>query len=212
MKVRTGVYAIVNFKDDVKYIGSSKNVVKRLDTHKYLLRHQKHFNKKLQEDWNSLGEGFFSFKLIEEIADFSDLQERERYFIEEFKKSNVLYNLELPETKTKEKVIHENTGDKISIGIKQWRKDNPERLKEIASNLGTKIIAETVNVCHILNSIKEASEFLQLPYNKIQEVLAGKRSMGKGVFKNVYQLKGWKFYYYDQKIQEHSSEGFENFS
>lgn len=49
----SGVYIIVNLKNYKCYIGSSRNMKRRLNEHEIALRHGKHKIKELQEDYNS---------------------------------------------------------------------------------------------------------------------------------------------------------------
>lgn len=46
-----GVYAIVNRRSGKEYIGSSKNIRKRIERHMYQLKVGKHYNKDLQSDY-----------------------------------------------------------------------------------------------------------------------------------------------------------------
>ena len=49
------------------YFGSSKEVNKRLQKHKYSLRNNKHENSRLQSCWNKYGEDSFIFKILKEV-------------------------------------------------------------------------------------------------------------------------------------------------
>lgn len=62
----SGVYIIqsVSHSDRV-YIGSSKDILHRLADHKYLLRKNKHYSKKLQSHFNKYGESDLVFDIIE---------------------------------------------------------------------------------------------------------------------------------------------------
>ena len=64
-----GIYAIKNIINDKIYIGSSKNLHKRIDDYKYNLRHNKHRNQYLQNAWNKYGEKSFEFNIIEECLE-----------------------------------------------------------------------------------------------------------------------------------------------
>lgn len=56
----SGVYAIVNTNNKKIYIGSSKNIRKRLEGHKSRLLNNKNGAKRMQEDFNN-GDNFITF-------------------------------------------------------------------------------------------------------------------------------------------------------
>lgn len=56
-----GIYYIKNLVNGKKYIGSSKNLTKRLRDHKSALRVGRHHNIHLQRAWNKYGEENFKF-------------------------------------------------------------------------------------------------------------------------------------------------------
>lgn len=55
-KLKCGVYKITCLPTNMIYIGSSNNILKRWDNHRWLLRHNKHNNNYLQNSWNKYGE------------------------------------------------------------------------------------------------------------------------------------------------------------
>ena len=62
-----GIYVIINTENGRPYIGQSSGYYHRWRTHKSALRHNKHGNKQLQEDYNTYGEEAFVFEVIEEL-------------------------------------------------------------------------------------------------------------------------------------------------
>jgi len=56
----SGVYAIVNTNNNKIYIGSAKNIRKRLESHKSRFLRNKNGAKEMQEDFNN-GDNFISF-------------------------------------------------------------------------------------------------------------------------------------------------------
>lgn len=60
----SGVYIIVNLKNCKCYIGSSRNIKRRLHEHEIALRHEKHKIKELQKDYND-GCNFIAYPLSE---------------------------------------------------------------------------------------------------------------------------------------------------
>lgn len=55
-----GVYAILNMRNNKIYVGSSKNIKKRLHIHKSRLKSDSNSAKRMQEDYNN-GDNFISF-------------------------------------------------------------------------------------------------------------------------------------------------------
>jgi group I intron endonuclease len=84
-----GIYFIQNLKLNRIYIGSSIHVNKRRDEHIKLLRSNKHFNYKLQKDWNLYGEESFIFgdilTLGINLIDSLQLHGYETFYIERLK-------------------------------------------------------------------------------------------------------------------------------
>lgn len=62
--MQSGIYKIENKSNRKIYIGSAKNIFSRWYKHKYLLRKNKHPNKKMQYSWNKYGEDDFIFEII----------------------------------------------------------------------------------------------------------------------------------------------------
>jgi len=58
-----GVYAIV-CSNGRQYVGSSTTIVKRLQTHRRVLRQGKHPNRHLQRAWDKYGIGAFQFRVL----------------------------------------------------------------------------------------------------------------------------------------------------
>jgi len=83
------IYEIVNVENNRKYIGCTKDFNLRMNNHFCSLRRNKHHNKKLQKDFNKLGEWCFTAKKIIEI-DEEYAFELESFFI---KKKNPYYNI-----------------------------------------------------------------------------------------------------------------------
>lgn len=78
---KSGVYKITNIINGKLYIGSSNNCKRRLREHFSQLRHNKHFNRKLQFAFNKYGESNFNFDIIEYVKNDDLLLEREQYYL-----------------------------------------------------------------------------------------------------------------------------------
>jgi len=77
--IKSGIYKILNIKNNKVYIGSTTNFNKRKNEHLKRLRKNKHENKYLQRAFNKYKEDNIKFELIEEINDIGLLIERELY-------------------------------------------------------------------------------------------------------------------------------------
>jgi group I intron endonuclease len=84
----SGIYEIRSLSNDKIYIGSSKNIFRRLRTHLKSLRKGSHQNKFLLSDFNNLGENTFEVSILEKIEDRIRLYEREFEFIVEKSSDN----------------------------------------------------------------------------------------------------------------------------
>jgi group I intron endonuclease len=89
-----GIYRITNKETGMSYIGKTEmNFGDRWDCHKALLRHGKHHNKYLQDDWTNYGENNFEFAIIEIVENDSLLNELEIKYISEYRSINKSYNM-----------------------------------------------------------------------------------------------------------------------
>lgn len=87
----SGIYCIINVKNNKRYVGSSINIRRRLWCHRACLRHNNHENPYLQNAWNKYKEEGFDFYIIE-ACDSDKLLEREQYYINTLKPE---YNINL---------------------------------------------------------------------------------------------------------------------
>lgn len=94
--VKSGIYEIRHIESGKRYIGSSKNMHKRLIFHKCTLNKNRHHNRHLQSAWNKYGGDSFSFSPIL-ICDEKDMLFYEQKIIDGYKSydSKVGYNLSL---------------------------------------------------------------------------------------------------------------------
>ena len=91
----SGVYAITCNKNNKVYIGESKCLSMRFHSHKSDLKlSNRHTNTALQKDWDLYGEQSFTFEILEITQNNKKhLVERERFYIDEFRKQGKkLYN------------------------------------------------------------------------------------------------------------------------
>lgn len=84
-----GIYYIQNNTNGKRYIGSSADITRRLNTHLSYLRNGKHVNVHLSRAWNINGESAFETGICEIVTDVSTLIEREQAWID----SDGYYNI-----------------------------------------------------------------------------------------------------------------------
>jgi hypothetical protein len=81
LRQKCGIYQIYNTVTGKSYIGSSKNVQKRLQAHRSIFRGNYHTNPILQNSWNKYGEDSFECKLLCECSP-SELTSKEQEYID----------------------------------------------------------------------------------------------------------------------------------
>jgi group I intron endonuclease len=86
-----GLYAIVNIKNNMAYVGSSNDIKRRIKEHKSSLNANKHYSHRLQRAWNKYGSESFQIKQIATANTLEEARELEEAFLECF--IDRLYNL-----------------------------------------------------------------------------------------------------------------------
>jgi group I intron endonuclease len=81
MNKTVGIYCIINTKNNKIYIGSTKNILKRLNTHFNSLKKNKHRNYYLQKEFNKYKK-YFGSMILEKISNLKFLISREQYWID----------------------------------------------------------------------------------------------------------------------------------
>lgn len=85
------VYCIYNSVNECEYIGSSSNLYNRMLKHRALLRHGKHPNWKLQEDWDKFGEDCFDYRIVEECSSDELMRKEDDYIKASASSYNIAY-------------------------------------------------------------------------------------------------------------------------
>lgn len=136
--MQIGIYKVICLKNNKIYIGQTHNYKKRVYSHKTDLRHNKHHNKHMQEDFNLYGEECFKFEFIEECED-SDLDFKEDYWINKLDSINKGYNLKTGGIKHNK--LSEETKNDVSKALK-GRKFTDIHKKRISEKLKNRVITE----------------------------------------------------------------------
>lgn len=79
MEKIAGIYQIVNISNNMRYIGSSNNILERFLTHKNLLNKSKHHNNYLQNAWNKYSKDKFIFEILEQCDEINRFELEQKY-------------------------------------------------------------------------------------------------------------------------------------
>ena len=88
----SGIYSIKNKINNKRYIGQSKNIERRKETHFHKLETNTHINTHLQNAYNLYGSSNFEFKIIK-ICKTDELDYFEDYYINKYNSLENGYNL-----------------------------------------------------------------------------------------------------------------------
>lgn len=97
MKKVMGVYQIKNIMNDRRYIGQSIDMYRRWKEHARELENGTHVNTRLLRDYQNYGPNAFSFSVLQIVHDVFDLDDIEKYWIEQSSICCETYNVEYNE-------------------------------------------------------------------------------------------------------------------
>lgn len=90
---QNGIYCIRNKITGATYIGKTTvSFGDRWDCHKAMLNGGYHYAKDLQKDWNKYGKENFEFIVLKQLENDDDINELEKMYIAESKKTGLSYN------------------------------------------------------------------------------------------------------------------------
>lgn len=188
MKRKGVIYKIENKVNGKVYVGQTiRSVKERFKCHKHRLKNNCHENEYLLNAWNRYGEENFKFEIIE-YCDIDDIDEREKYWIDFYRKKNGVYNIENGGNFNKD--IPKETRVKLSKSVKKLWSDEEYYQKQLENNM-RKVIC--INTGKIYNSIKEAAEDLNVSHAAIYYACVGKRDSVGG-----YKGKPLQVAYYEE--------------
>lgn len=176
----TGIYCIENNVNHKKYIGQAKDIEKRWERHREMLRSGNHDNKHLQRAWDKYGGKMFSFYVVE-LCDEQSLSEREIFYIAEFDTYENGYNQTLGGEGTRGfyhteewkmwlrmlntgKVLSEETRKKLSEAKKGKHVEVTPAMREAYKRLSEKLKGRVITEEH-RRKISEAKKGCT-PWNK----------------------------------------------
>ena len=129
-----GIYKITNVINNKYYIGSAISIRSRLNTHKRLLRDNKHFNNHLQASYNKHGLSNFVFKQLE-VTTKETMIEREQYWIDQLDATNPKkgYNKRILASSNLGIKLSEETKKKLSLSHMGHKRSKEAQVKISAS-------------------------------------------------------------------------------
>ena len=68
-----GIYQIKNKRNGKVYIGSTKNLPGKINSHKFQLKNDLHSNREMQKEFREVGEEGFSFDILDRLEPKEDL-------------------------------------------------------------------------------------------------------------------------------------------
>jgi group I intron endonuclease len=156
----SGIYKIRNIVNGKCYIGSSKNIHKRLLTHRNNLCKGTHKNKHLQNAWNLYGDTSFVFEIVELT---NKLFEVEQHYLNT--ESN-LYNIAVcADNPTRNRKLTEEHKSKLrkpkTSSVNMGRKPGYIHTDEFKRKISSKLKGKKYNVDRrgSLSSTKKLTEF-----------------------------------------------------
>ena len=177
----SGVYCIINNVNNMCYIGSTKNIYRRILTHKHnlIFECKNHTNPNLLIDWNKYGGENFDYKVLEYAKKDTDiLIEKEGIWISKFlfENKNNLYNIShLDNGKI---IVSDDTRCKLSnIQIKRYKSDDERNKMSIFSinmwknkDIKNTIIEKNTEYTKIIKFDKISNEIIET-YSSFNDVL-----------------------------------------
>lgn len=99
MKVKSGIYAILNLVNQKCYIGSANNIYSRFESHREALNENIHKNKHLQNAYNKHRKQNFKFIILEKFSynHRDELYDLEQEYLDTFD-GKLLYNINMKAT------------------------------------------------------------------------------------------------------------------
>jgi group I intron endonuclease len=181
-----GIYKIES-ADGKVYIGSAVNIDRRWQAHKYELRRKTHHSQHLQNAWNKHGEEYFTFSIIELVADKSRLLYYEQIWLDILFQSlerDEIYNIAIiagsslgvkRSEEFKQRVSEANKGNKYALGLKHSDETKAKMAEAQKGNkhaLGYKASDETKARISAANKGKKLSDETK---RKMSEAKKGKK-------------------------------------
>ena len=195
-----GIYGIRNINSGKIYIGKSTDIKSRFSFHKSKLKHNKHFNDHLQEDWNLYGEFNFEFIILEECLK-EELNEKEIIYVKKIKEENKIYNMrdggaggKFFDDYAKNKLSKSNSGKTTPEDVKE---KISEALRGIKRSEETKQKLSQIANCRTDEQIQKTAEarrkagynISEEQLNHMKEIGRSQRLLAKLTIEDVLEIK-----------------------
>lgn len=165
---RKGIYKIECLPINKVYVGQTKNNFgDRWDSTKSSLRHEYHWQKELQNDWNKYGEDAFKFSIVKDIDNIDDIDNWEVKYIALYQSIGKCYNIAIGgQSIGYKKGVHLSENAKKLIGEKnkvnmigKRASDNTkQKMSESHLSLNKRLTQEQVEEIKQRQSSKKMSE------------------------------------------------------
>lgn len=133
---------ILNLINCKVYVGSSKDLVRRLREHRSYLKSGKHNNVLLQRSWNKNGETNFLFEVLE-YCEIGDLIVREQYWIDRTNCCNIYFGYNLAVTAGSNLGYKLSDATRLKMSMAAKNRSDSHRKKIGIGNKGKRYSAET---------------------------------------------------------------------
>lgn len=196
--MNSGVYRITRVQTGKTYVGSSKNLSRRLGWHRKSLERGSHHAQHLQRAWDKYGADAFEFAIIELVEQPENLVIREQFWLDHWRAASGLYNSRFmaasnlgskwsaEDRKKLSKLLRGRTHSPERSAImsaarkgKKRRPMSPDRKAKIsAANKGRK---RTTEICEMMSAIrrgkKQPPERAAASAAKCRELAAARRGV-----------------------------------
>lgn len=122
----SGVYRITHTATGKSYIGSSRNLSRRLSWHRKTLERGGHHAQHLQRAWDKYGPEAFEFIVVESVEGLEDLVCREQAWLDQWRNNAGVYNSRVIAASNLGSVWSVESRERLSL-LLRGRKHSPER-------------------------------------------------------------------------------------
>lgn len=129
LEEKSGIYSFLCLANSKRYIGQSKNLKKRQQTHMSELKNNRHFNSYLQKAYNKYGKEQFQWEVLE-YCNIGNLNEREIYWINYYNSFKEGFNMTEGGAENRIYFRTEELKENLSKTLKEKWANSPQRKLE----------------------------------------------------------------------------------